>query len=114
MIVFDMNGYIYPCELTDYVEERIGNIKDGDLLELINSAKNTKDYFKKKEETDCLFCSWKYFCKGGCSIKAKLAKSKIDKLECAINSTLYPIMIDSILNNPKLINKLLNTEIIGD
>ena len=51
MIVFDMEGYIYPCELTDYIEERIGNIKEEeDLIELINKARNVKEYFKEKVE----------------------------------------------------------------
>lgn len=114
MIVFDMEGYIYPCELTDYSEERMGNVRDGDLLEILNEAKSTKDYFKDKVERDCLLCSWKYFCRGGCSIKAKISNTKIDKLECIINKTLYPLLIDSILNNPKLVNKLLDIDIIGD
>ncbi len=115
MIVFDMEGYIYPCELTDYIEERIGNIKEEeDLIELINKARNVKEYFKEKVEESCLLCSWKYFCRGGCSIKAKLSRSKTDKLECIINRTLYPEIIDSILNKPKVINKFLNVEIIGN
>lgn len=115
MIVFDMEGYIYPCELTDYSEERIGNIRDKvDLIRVITEAQKTKDYFKEKVDDECLLCSWNYFCKGGCSIKAKISRSKKDDLECTINKTLYPSIIESILNSPKLINKLLNIEIIGE
>ena len=115
MIVFDMEGYIYPCELTDYAEERIGNVKETvDLIKIVKDAKETKAYFKEKEDVSCLSCSWKYFCKGGCSIKAKLSGTKKDDLECTINNTLYPEMIESILNKPKLVNEFLNAEIIGE
>ena len=70
-------------------------------------------YFKEKDDVSCLSCSWRYFCKGGCSIKAKLSRTKKDDLECTINSTLYPEMIESILSEQKLINDFLNMKIIG-
>ena len=54
-----------------------------------------------------------FFCKGGCSIKAKLSETKKDDLECTINNTLYPEMIESILSEQKLINEFLNMKIIG-
>lgn len=114
MIVFDMEGYIYPCELTDYIEERIGNVKEAvDLIKIVKEAKETKAYFKEKDDVSCLSCSWRYFCKGGCSIKAKLSRTKKDDLECTVNSTLYPEMIESILSEQKLINDFLNMKIIG-
>lgn len=110
-----MDGYIYPCELTDYVEDRIGNVKEcEDLIEMVKDAQLNRSYFKKKEDFSCSTCSWRYFCRGGCSIKAKLSGAKKDDLECTINKTLYPIMIESILNNPMMVNKLLNAEIIGE
>lgn len=41
MIAFDQNGRIYPCDITDYKEESIGDVHArGDLIELVRTAKN--------------------------------------------------------------------------
>lgn len=44
MIAFDQDGRIYPCDVTDYKEESIGDVHvGGDLIELVRTAKNKKE-----------------------------------------------------------------------
>lgn len=108
MIAFDQEGRIYPCDVTDYKEESIGDVHtDGDLIELVRTAKRQKrDFFAKKHSKDCDQCPFWFFCKGGCTtaIKYKLGKVEgVDHQECLANLSLYPRLIDIILTNPKAI-----------
>lgn len=113
MITFDMHGGIYPCELTDYPEECIGNIKNNEqLVDVIRIASDSKPYFLPNMDEECKLCEWQYYCRGGCSIKKKMAKTSRDMVECTINSVLYPELIRLIMEKPKIINQLVGCEIL--
>ena len=106
MIAFDQEGRIFPCDVTDYKAESIGNVhQGGDLIEMVESAiTNRRDFFNKKHSEDCERCPFWFFCKGGCTtaIKYKLGCVQgVDHQECIANLTLYPRLIDVILNKPE-------------
>ncbi len=106
MIAFDQDGRIFPCDVTDYKEESIGDVKQGgDLIEMVKAAMSSRrDFFNKKHSADCDNCPFWFFCKGGCTtaIKYKLGRvDGVDHQECKANLALYPRLIDIILNNPK-------------
>lgn len=116
MIAFDQDGRIYPCDVTDYKEESIGNVHaGGDLIELVKTAKSGKrDFFAKKHSENCDQCPFWFFCKGGCTtaIKYKLGKVEgVDHQECLANISLYPRLIDIILTQPETITALTRNRI---
>lgn len=109
MISFNRSGEIFPCEMTDYSEERIGSITNPDLLGQIQEAVNKSAYFKECRIEQCNTCPWWYYCKGGCHTAIRYKKKNyegVDDIECRINQKIYPILIDIILNRPYLIEKL--------
>ena len=60
-------------------------------------------------------CAWKHFCNGGCTVHVKCAGDEpgtVDKIECTINKTIYPKIIELILDQPKLVNRMLGYEIL--
>lgn len=116
MIAFDQDGRIYPCDVTDYKEESIGNVHiSGDLIELVKAAKiANNDFFAKKHSDICNKCPFWFFCKGGCTtaIKYKLGKVEgVDNQECLANLSLYPRLINLILTNPEAITALTRNRI---
>lgn len=116
MIAFDQNGGIFPCDVTDYKEECLGNINDNDsLVEVINQAISTHAYFAEKHEQKCDSCPWHVYCRGGCTVHLKtqgLNPPATDDIECAVNSVLYPKMIELILNDPMKVNRLIGREVL--
>lgn len=117
MIVFDMDGGIFPCELTDFPEERIGNVFQGqrDLIGTVRQAMQEKRYFQRKEAEKCAACPWHCYCMGGCSVRIMTAKnpaSDVDEIECATNCALYPEMIRWILTRPETVNAMLGYEAV--
>lgn len=116
MIVFDVHGNIFPCDVTDFSEESIGNISDSqDLNKLIQFGIEEKSYFFKKESKECLNCPWRHFCRGGCTVHVKCAGEKpgsIDRIECTANKVLYPKIIELILEKPELVNRMVGYEIL--
>ena len=111
MVVFDMNGGIYPCELTDYKEQKIGTIYENpDLPMLLLERKNTSLFYSKKFQDKCGECPWYFFCRGGCTVRMMNSGSKvpdIDEIECAVNTVLYPKIIELILNDINLAYQIL-------
>ena len=109
MVSFDMDGNIYPCELTDWPDERLGNISDGeDLCELVARAiAADKPYFRAKEKKECAECPWLYYCRGGCSSHIKYLHLEnhgdiVDEAECALNKAMYPLLVKALLAMPQL------------
>ena len=104
MISIGINGDVYPCELIDYPQERIGNILENRTLnQMITSAISTKRYFKDHLSNICNLCPWVYFCRGGCTSKTlyyEPNEHKIDTTNCSINKTIYPLIINRILSDP--------------
>lgn len=108
LLSIDMNGDIYPCEMMDYKDVKIGSIyKDGklssnkDLTRLINQSKKNNTYFKKKINKECKTCPWQYFCKGGCTSRILYSNGKMtyDETECEFNKVIYERIIDEMLKN---------------
>lgn len=115
MVSFNRNGDIFPCELTDYDDEKIGSISQGDLLNIIKSASKQHKYFRDYRISECNNCPWWYYCRGGCHTSIKHNRNSywgVDEIECRINKKMYPIIIDIILNQPHLIEKLTCGKII--
>ncbi len=116
MIVFDTKGDIFPCDVTDFPDEKIGSILDDeDLNELIERAIKERSYFTKKESDECADCPWRHFCQGGCTVHVKCAGEEpgmIDRIECTVNKTLYPKIIELILGKPELVNRMVGYEIL--
>ena len=110
MITFDTEGNFFPCDVTDYPEEKIGDIWSvSDLVEALVKASNENSYFTPKKSNSCVNCPWEHFCKGGCTMRAKCAGStigEIDRVDCAINKTLYPMIVELILDNPLLVTRM--------
>lgn len=109
MVSFNRSGEIYPCEMTDFDEEKIGSITDPDLLGQIQRATSTNAYFKECRIGQCDSCPWWYYCKGGCHTAIRYKKGfyeGVDEIECQINQRIYPILVDIILNRPYLIEIL--------
>ena len=101
MISIDMYGNIYPCEMIDYPEEKIGSIYDEKpLSKQIAEAHKEKLFFKTKEGKECLKCPWHYFCGGGCTSRVRYTGKfgVVDEVECTLNKTIYPKIIKRILD----------------
>ncbi len=101
LLSFDMNGDIYPCEMTDYPEVKLGSIySDGDLIALIKKANRKNSYYRTRKKEECNTCPWWCFCKGGCSSRVHYINQpdSVDEIECVLNQTIYPQLIDNILN----------------
>ncbi len=101
ILSFDMNGDIYPCEMTDYPEVKLGSIySDSDLIALIKKANYINPYYKIRKKEECNACPWWCFCKGGCSSRVHYINQsdRVDEIECVLNKTIYPQLIDHILN----------------
>lgn len=103
LISFDKNGNIYPCEMSDYPEECIGNIHSGaDLCDNIKDALKTQGFYKTKKADICNTCPWWYYCRGGCSSTVKFTSKEvcgIDLGECDVNRILYPKLVRLILDD---------------
>lgn len=117
MIVFDMDGNIFPCELTDFPKESIGSIfqNERDLISLIHNAMRTRTYFTPKRAEKCVDCPWSYFCGGGCTVRIMNSGNQppaIDDIECAVNIALYPAIVELVLTRPDVINTMLGEQVI--
>lgn len=102
MVSFDMDGLIYPCELTDWADECLGSIYSGaDLCELVRAAIPKKAYFQEKKKPECDDCPWWYYCRGGCSSAVKYLNQQhaaaVDECECTMNKSMYPLLVSLLL-----------------
>jgi len=110
MVSFDCEGNIYPCEMTDYPEEALGNVFDNaDLVQAVQKAATQKAYFQERKCEQCDDCPWLYYCGGGCASAVKYrtgAFDGIDEIECKVNRVLYPKLVKMILDEPELAEKM--------
>ena len=111
MVTIDHNGDVYPCEMSDFPDMRIGKI-NVDLIEnMVNIPDdNTNRYFAPREFVQCKECPWHFYCRGGCksaSIFSTGHTQAIDKAECVINRTLYPLLIQLLMEEPEIAAKLM-------
>lgn len=112
MISFNQKGDIFPCEMVDVEEVKMGNVfENKDIIDIIESNKSKNPFFKSKIVDKCNKCSWKVYCAGGCSasvIYNGCENNCCDELECQINKILYPKLINLILNKPDAVFYLSN------
>jgi uncharacterized protein len=100
MISFDHAGNIFPCEMIDFPEEKIGSIYEEDSLEwMVQKAAQRNKFFLPKIDDRCTKCPWWFYCQGGCSSRNRYLNrdGKIDEVECALNRSIYPRLIQKIL-----------------
>jgi len=117
MISFNKNGEIFPCEMTDFKKEKIGDIEENkDLIDIIKESFNISELYKDEKVKNCETCPWWYYCKGGCKA-SKIYKyyfaKKIDKHECIYNKAIYSKIIDIWLREPEIINKMIRRKTNG-
>ena len=115
MISIDKKGDIYPCDVTDFPEEKLGIIYETD--DLISQIKKTipgKSYFKRKGIAECDTCPWWHYCRGGCTVHMKCAvlDEGVDQIECSVNKSLYPQLVSLILDEPEMMNRLVGYQIL--
>lgn len=110
MISFDAVGNIYPCEMTDYDDVRMGSIYDDkDLVKLIKRNAGQK-YFAEKNLLKCKDCPFLFYCRGGCTsaiIYKKGVVEGIDEEQCIMNKIMYPKLIEKILDEPNTVSKMI-------
>ena len=98
--------------MLDHEEVRIGNIKESNLLHMIEESIEKNRFFKKKENENCETCPWHGYCEGGCTASVIYAgKSQIDGMECKVNQILYPKLINILLTKPEIVQYLTNYQI---
>lgn len=100
MISFDQAGNIFPCEMMDFPEEKIGSIYDEKpLADQVRLAMRRNSFFLPKVGEECRNCPWRCYCGGGCSSRNRYLNrdGQIDKVECALNRVIYPKLIEGIL-----------------
>lgn len=101
IVSFDYKGDVYPCEMIDFPDEKIGSVFETvPLDQQIQAAIHKKRFFIPKKEEKCQECCWWYYCGGGCSSRNRYLKmeGEIDETECLINHILYPKIIEWILD----------------
>lgn len=102
MLSVDPEGDVYPCELTDYPEFKMGSISEPIDAIVERAVKRKKGYFELRREDKCVDCPWLYFCRGGCKTAALYnygSISFIDETECLLNKSLYPKLVQILLND---------------
>lgn len=67
-LVIESNGDVYSCDHFVYPENKLGNINQTDILDLVNLTKNVEFGQNKLTNlsTDCANCIVKSVCNGGC------------------------------------------------
>lgn len=115
-ISFDQQGNIYPCEMIGRTDYCLGNVADehNDLTELIKKAQSNNDYYAQRNLTSCNDCPFIYFCRGGCKASCLAYGKKpceVDQMECAVNQSLYPILIELILTKPHVVEQLIGNRV---
>lgn len=115
-ISFDQQGNIYPCEMIGHTEYCLGSVLDeyNDLTTLINEAQTKNDYYAQRDLNSCNGCPFIYFCRGGCKASCLAYGKKtcdVDQMECALNQSLYPILIELILTKPHVVEQLMGKRV---
>jgi uncharacterized protein len=67
-VVVEHNGDVYSCDFFVEPEWKLGNIRDDNLLEMLNSERQKKFGEMKLNVPDkCKECKWLQICRGGCT-----------------------------------------------
>ncbi len=79
-LVVEHNGNVYSCDFFVDNEHYLGNIKNNNMLDLLNSDKQISFGLQKARlPQKCLSCEWLNYCHGGC-IKDRFNISSIDNV----------------------------------
>ncbi len=66
-VVVEHNGDVYSCDFFVDPEWKLGNIRQDNLISLLNSEKQRKFGMMKQDlSSDCHKCDWLFPCQGGC------------------------------------------------
>ena len=101
ILSFNQKGEIFPCEMTDFAEEKIGSIYSGRNLDmLISDAEQKNQFFLPKIAKKCEYCPWWCYCRGGCTSRNRYIGliGKPDECECALNRAFYPRIVEGIID----------------
>jgi radical SAM protein with 4Fe4S-binding SPASM domain len=84
----DPEGWVFPCKLLQYPENRVGNVRESTLAQLVNTSSHLDEIRQPFTETlkPCSTCIIRTSCGGGCrGIHASHTKSwsAADPLQCA-------------------------------
>ncbi|MBS3818430.1 anaerobic sulfatase maturase [bacterium] len=67
-LVIEHNGDVYSCDFFVEPEWKLGNIKNGNLTEMLNSRRQNKfGKIKSNLPPKCQSCPWLKYCWGGCT-----------------------------------------------
>jgi len=79
LISVGTDGSLYPCHMLMEDEFKMGNLLEGDALDLL--IRNTKNSYRitVDEINDCKNCEYKYLCGGGCRARAYLNTDSIEE-----------------------------------
>ena len=115
MLSIDACGGVYPCELSDDPSYQLGQVGNGDFIDMIkNAISNGHEYFSSREIEGCKGCPWFFYCQGGCRAAVKYDcgnPRRIDITECMFNRALYPRLVQIVLCDPTFANYLQNGEV---
>ncbi len=80
-LALDPEGNIYPCQLFQHPDYRVGNIQEMSLREATESPRllrTIRDAASRKYAVEaCTSCNWRNFCQGSCSASVKWQKGTI-------------------------------------
>lgn len=111
MVTIDHNGDVFPCEMSDFEDMKIGNIETETIEVMVDALEERKNrYFTPREFDQCKACPWRFYCRGGCKSAVIFATGNvqaIDETECIINRTLYPLLIQLLLEDADVAKKLM-------
>jgi uncharacterized protein len=66
-VVVEHNGDVYACDFFVEPEWKLGNVMEGDLLEMLNSDQQQAfGRLKAELPVPCEVCPWLKYCRGGC------------------------------------------------
>ena len=115
MVALNRHGDLFPCDLVDVNEVKMGNIfGDHSIPQLVKTAEENNPFFAANPDRKCDDCPWGLFCKGGCSAATIYTNNKgrqVDELECRINTILYPMLLELAFNDPEAIRILTDNHI---
>jgi uncharacterized protein len=67
-VVVEHNGDIYACDFFVQPEWKLGNLMEGNIIEMLNSPLQTKfGAWKAELPEKCVQCKWLRQCQGGCT-----------------------------------------------
>ena len=101
ILSFNQKGELFPCEMTDFAEEKIGSIYSGcSLDEMISNAEHKNLFFVPKEKEKCGSCPWWCYCRGGCTSRNRYIGliGRPDECECTLNRVIYPRIVEGIMD----------------